>query len=145
MNPCAAPIRCSTGDRLIDGILEERHLLKNLKEHADMVIDTSILSIHQLSTKLYEAMLGSGPTTVSVHIFSFGFKYGIPIDADFVADVRFFPTRSGCPNLRSLTGTDKPVTDYVLSSKGAEEFSTLTRKLSRLRSKVISPRKTSTT
>ena len=52
-----------------------------------MVIDTSSLSIHQLSTKLYEAMLGSGPTTVAVHIFSFGFKYGMPVDADFVADV----------------------------------------------------------
>lgn len=84
------------GNRLIDGILEERDLLKNLKEHADIVIDTSALSIHQLSTKLYEGLLGSGPTTVSVHIFSFGFKYGIPIDADFVADVRFLPNRSGC-------------------------------------------------
>ena len=73
------------GNRLIDGILEERSLLDNLKERADMVIDTSSLSIHQLSTKLYEAMLGSGPSTVAVHIFSFGFKYGLPMDADFVA------------------------------------------------------------
>lgn len=53
------------GNRLIDGILEERHLLEDLKERADWVIDTSSLSIHQLSTKLYEAMLGSGPTTVA--------------------------------------------------------------------------------
>ena len=75
------------GNRLIDGILEERHLLEDLKERADWVIDTSSLSIHQLSTKLYDAMLGSGPTTVAVHIFSLGFKYGMPIDADFVADV----------------------------------------------------------
>lgn len=110
------------GNRLIDGILEERTLLANLKEHADMVIDTSSLSIHQLSTKLYEALLGSGPTTVSVHIFSFGFKYGIPIDADFVADVRFLPNPYWVPSLRELTGLDKPVGDYVLSSKGAKEF-----------------------
>ena len=110
------------GNRLIDGILEERDLLKNLKEHADIVIDTSALSIHQLSTKLYEGLLGSGPTTVSVHIFSFGFKYGIPIDADFVADVRFLPNPFWVPELRSLTGKDKPVSDYVLSSEGAEEF-----------------------
>ena len=110
------------GNRLIDGILEERTLLANLKEHADMVIDTSSLSIHQLSTKLYEALLGSGPTTVSVHIFSFGFKYGIPIDADFVADVRFLPHPYWVPSLRELTGLDKPVSDYVLSSKGAKEF-----------------------
>ena len=108
------------GNRLIDGILEERDLLKNLKEHADIVIDTSALSIHQLSTKLYEGLLGSGPTTVSVHIFSFGF--GIPIDADFVADVRFLPNPFWVPELRSLTGKDKPVSDYVLSSEGAEEF-----------------------
>lgn len=110
------------GNRLIDGILEERSLLANLKEHADMVIDTSSLSIHQLSTKLYEALLGSGPTTVSVHIFSFGFKYGIPIDADFVADVRFLPNPYWVPSLRELTGLDKPVSDYVLSSDGAKEF-----------------------
>lgn len=110
------------GNRLIDGILEERTLLANLKEHADMVIDTSSLSIHQLSTKLYEALLGSGPTTVSVHIVSFGFKYGIPIDADFVADVRFLPNPYWVPSLRELTGLDKPVSDYVLSSKGAKEF-----------------------
>ena len=110
------------GNRLIDGILEERTLLANLKEHADMVIDTSSLSIHQLSTKLYEALLGSGPTTVSVHIFSFGFKYGMPIDADFVADVRFLPNPYWVPSLRELTGLDKPVSDYVLSSKGAKEF-----------------------
>ena len=110
------------GNRLIDGILEERDLLENLKERADIVIDTSSLSIHQLSTKLYEAMLGSGPTTVSVHIFSFGFKYGIPIDADFVADVRFLPHPFWVPRLRSLTGRDKEVSDYVLSSEGAADF-----------------------
>ncbi|WP_417852206.1 RNase adapter RapZ [Bifidobacterium olomucense] len=110
------------GNRLIDGILEERQLLNNLKERADWVIDTSNLSIHQLSTKLYDAMLGSGPATVSVHIFSFGFKYGMPIDADFVADVRFLPNPFWVPELRELNGLDKPVSDYVLSSKGAVEF-----------------------
>ncbi|KAB5608346.1 RNase adapter RapZ [Bifidobacterium jacchi] len=110
------------GGRLIDGIHEERELLANLKERADVVIDTSSLSIHQLSTKLYEAMLGSGPKTVSVHIFSFGFKYGMPLDADFVADVRFLPNPYWVPELRELTGEDKPVADYVLSSEGATEF-----------------------
>lgn len=110
------------GNRLIDGIHEERELLAGLKEHADTVIDTSRLSIHQLSTKLYEAMLGSGPSTVSVHIFSFGFKYGIPLDADFVADVRFLPNPFWIPALRDLTGRDAPVSDYVLSSPGAREF-----------------------
>lgn len=110
------------GNRLIDGIREERSLLANLKERADMVIDTSSLSIHQLSTKLYEAMLGSGPSTVAVHIFSFGFKYGLPMDADFVMDVRFLPNPFWVPALRELNGLDKPVSDYVLSSPGASQF-----------------------
>ena len=57
-----------------------------------------------------------------MHIFSFGFKYGIPIDADFVADVRFLPNPYWVPSLRELTGLDQPVSDYVLSSKGAQEF-----------------------
>ena len=108
--------------RLIDGIHEERRLLGGLKERADMVIDTSNLSIHQLSTRLYEMVLGSGPTTVGVHIMSFGFKYGLPIDADFVADVRFLPNPYWVPELRDLNGHDGPVRDYVMASKGAKEF-----------------------
>ena len=108
--------------RLIDGIHEERRLLSGLKERADMVIDTSNLSIHQLSTRLYEMVLGSGPTTVGVHIMSFGFKYGLPIDADFVADVRFLPNPYWVPELRDLNGHDGPVRDYVMASEGAKEF-----------------------
>ncbi|WP_374114163.1 RNase adapter RapZ [Bifidobacterium sp. ESL0763] len=110
------------GNRIIDGIREERELLANLKARADTVIDTSSLSIHQLSTKLYEAMLGAGPSTVSVHIFSFGFKYGLPLDADFIADVRFLPNPYWVPQLRELNGTDQAVSDYVLGSDGAQEF-----------------------
>lgn len=108
--------------RLIDGIREERRLLEHLKNHADVVIDTSHLSIHQLSTRLYESILGSGPATVGIHIFSFGFKYGTPIDADFVADVRFLPNPYWVPALRDLNGHDKAVRDYVMKSKGAEDF-----------------------
>lgn len=96
------------GNRLIDGILEERSLLDNLKERADMVIDTSSLSIHQLSTKLYEAMLGSGPSTVAVHIFSFGFKYGCrwtPISWRTCGSCR---THSGCRRCESSTGKTSP-------------------------------------
>jgi RNase adapter protein RapZ len=110
------------GNRLIDGIHEERDLLSHLKDHADTVIDTSNLSIHELSTQLYEALMGTGAKTVSVHIFSFGFKYGIPLDADFVADVRFLPNPYWVPSLRELTGEDKPVSDYVLSNERAQEF-----------------------
>lgn len=110
------------GGRLIDGIREERELLGHLKDCADIIIDTSSLSIHQLSTKLYEALLGKGSSTVSVHIFSFGFKYGMPIDADFVADMRFLPNPYWIPELRELTGRDKAVSDYVLSNPSAKAF-----------------------
>ncbi|MDN5972289.1 RNase adapter RapZ [Bifidobacterium crudilactis] len=110
------------GRRLVDGIHEERELLAHLKERADVVIDTTRLSIHQLSTKLYDALLGTGPTTVSVHIFSFGFKYGVPLDADFVADMRFLPNPFWVPELRDLTGMNAAVSDYVLNSPGAQEF-----------------------
>lgn len=110
------------GGRLIDGINEERELLSRLKDRADVVIDTSNLSIHELSTQLYESLMGEGPSTVAVHIFSFGFKYGIPLDADFVADVRFLPNPFWVPQLRALTGNDKAVRDYVFASDGASEF-----------------------
>ena len=110
------------GGRLIDGIREERELLSHLKDCADIIIDTSTLSIHQLSTKLYEGLLGKGSSTVAVHIFSFGFKYGMPMDADFVADMRFLPNPFWVPQLRDLTGKDKPVSDYVLANPAAVAF-----------------------
>lgn len=110
------------GGRLIDGILEERELLSHLKDCANIIIDTSALSIHQLSTKLYEGLLGKGSSTVSVHIFSFGFKYGMPMDADFVADMRFLPNPFWVPELRELTGKDQAVQDYVLSNSAAITF-----------------------
>lgn len=110
------------GGRLIDGILEERELLSHLKDCANIIIDTSALSIHQLSTKLYEGLLGKGSSTVSVHIFSFGFKYGMPMDADFVADMRFLPNPFWVPKLRELTGKDQAVQDYVLSNPATIAF-----------------------
>lgn len=110
------------GRTLLDGITEERQLLRGLKDKADIVIDTSSMTIHQLSTRLYESLMGKGPKTVSVHIFSFGFKHGLPTDADFVADVRFLPNPYWVPRLRHLTGHDAPVRNYVLASKGAKEF-----------------------
>ena len=110
------------GNRLIDGILEERDLLKNLKEHADIVIDTSALSIHQLSNET-----GTRVCLVPTdHGFRAYLQFRIQIRHSdrrrFVADVRFLPNPFWVPELRSLTGKDKPVSDYVLSSEGAEEF-----------------------
>jgi UPF0042 nucleotide-binding protein len=116
------PHPLQNGGRVVDGINQERELLSVLMNRADMVIDTSNLSVHELSTRLYEEMLGKGLTTVAFHIFSFGYKYGLPIDADFVADVRFLPNPYWIPQLRELNGNDKLVREYVLSSPGAQEF-----------------------
>ena len=110
------------GNRLIDGILEERSLLDNLKERSDMVIDTSSLSIHQLSTKLYEAMLGSGPVHggrahLQLPDSNTGCRW-TPISWRTCGSCR---THSGADAAR-LNGQDKPVSDYVLSSPGAGDF-----------------------
>lgn len=116
------PHPLQNGNRLIDGINEERELLSALKERADIILDTSRTSIHQLSTQLYESLVGTGAKTVNVHIFSFGFKHGVPSDADFVFDVRFLPNPFWVPDLRALNGMDEAVSDYVLHSQGATEF-----------------------
>ena len=116
------PHPLQNGNRLIDGINEERELLGALKERADIILDTSRTSMHQLSTQLYESLVGTGAKTVNVHIFSFGFKHGVPSDADFVFDVRFLPNPFWVPDLRALNGMDEAVSDYVLHSQGATEF-----------------------
>lgn len=116
------PHPLQNGNRLIDGINEERELLGALKERADIILDTSRTSIHQLSTQLYESLVGTGAKTVNAHIFSFGFKHGVPSDADFVFDVRFLPNPFWVPDLRALNGMDEAVSDYVLHSQGATEF-----------------------
>lgn len=116
------PHPLQNGRRLIDGIREERELLSELKNRADVTVDTSSLNVHQLSTKIYESLVGTDSSTVTVHIFSFGFKYGVPLDADFIADVRFLPNPYWVPELRELTGRNKPVSDYVLSQKNAQDF-----------------------
>lgn len=116
------PHPLQAGRRLIDGIHEERELLASLRTSADSIIDTSNLSIHDLSTRLYESLLGKGSSTVAVHIFSFGFKYGVPTDADFVADVRFLPNPYWVPQLREMTGKDKAVREYVLDNPQAKPF-----------------------
>ncbi|MCI1675514.1 MAG: RNase adapter RapZ [Ancrocorticia sp.] len=108
--------------RLLDGIREERKLLVALRARADMVIDTSNYSVHDLSRKLRALLADEEQAETRVTVMSFGFKYGIPADADNVADVRFLPNPYWVSELRHLTGHDKPVADYVLAQDGAREF-----------------------
>lgn len=108
--------------RLMDGITRERASLATLRAAADLVIDTSSLNVHQLSTRINHAFGGSEHEQLRVTVMSFGFKNGIPIDADLVFDVRFLPNPHWVPALRPLTGLSREVSDYVLSRSGAEDF-----------------------
>ena len=108
--------------RVLDGILAERALLRDLRGEADILIDTSNLNVHQLAAKVAAAFEVDGPPQLRVTVISFGFKYGLPVDADLVADVRFLPNPHWVPELRAQNGRDAPVRDYVLSRLGATEF-----------------------
>jgi RNase adapter protein RapZ len=110
--------------RILDGIVAERNLLSGLKSEADIVIDTSGLNVHQLSAKIgqtFEDERGPEPR-LRATVMSFGFKYGIPLDADIVLDMRFLPNPHWVPELRPQTGLDPDVSDYVLSLPEAKEF-----------------------
>ena len=108
--------------RLLDGLQRERVVLGDVRSNADLVIDTSNLNVHQLTDRIGHAFGGPETSRLAVTVISFGFKYGIPVDADFVADMRFLPNPHWVPELRELTGRDAPVADYVKSQPGAAEF-----------------------
>ncbi|MGL5819640.1 MAG: RNase adapter RapZ [Phycicoccus sp.] len=108
--------------RLLDGIQNERDLLGDLRADADVVIDTSGLNVHQLGRKLLPLVGGARGPSLRLALLSFGFKYGVPLDADFVFDMRFLPNPFWVPELRSLTGVDAPVAEFVLRQEGAAEF-----------------------
>jgi UPF0042 nucleotide-binding protein len=108
--------------RLLDGIVRERELLAELRALADTVIDTSHLNVHQLSAKVAQAFGDTAGPAVRVTVMSFGFKYGLPLDADHVADVRFLPNPFWVPELRPRTGLDEAVSSYVLAQDGALTF-----------------------
>jgi UPF0042 nucleotide-binding protein len=107
--------------RLVDGLAAERALLGPLRNEADLIIDTSDLSVHELRDRIADAFPQVRPTS-TMTILSFGYKYGLPLDADLVIDMRFLPNPYWVPDLRPLDGTDHEVADYVLTQPGAAEF-----------------------
>jgi UPF0042 nucleotide-binding protein len=109
---------------LLDGISAERARVAALREQSDIVIDTSELNIHQLSTLVAEHFADADEPTTRVTVLSFGYKYGLPSDADHVADCRFLPNPYWVPELKSLNGQDAAVRDYVLELPGASDFVT---------------------
>ena len=108
--------------RMLDGIHRERALLEHLRDRADVTIDTSSLSVHDLARTVRELVAGEGDKHLRVTVVSFGFKYGLPLDADHVVDVRFLSNPYWVTELRHLTGKDEPVRDYVLGLPGARDF-----------------------
>jgi UPF0042 nucleotide-binding protein len=107
---------------ILDGISDERSKLLGLRELADVIIDTSDLNVHQLSTKISEGFSLAQTRKLQITILSFGFKYGLPTDADLVADMRFLPNPFWVEELRAFSGEDKQVSDFVLAQEGATEF-----------------------
>lgn len=107
---------------LLDGIATERARMAELRSQSDIVIDTSDLNIHQLAAMITEQFSEAADQTTRVAVESFGFKYGLPSDADLVADCRFLPNPFWVPELRERTGLDPEVAEYVLTQDGAAEF-----------------------
>jgi UPF0042 nucleotide-binding protein len=107
---------------LLDGIGAERQRMLSMREASDMIVDTSDLNIHQLATKISDLFADAETPGVQVTVMSFGFKYGLPADADLVADMRFLPNPFWVPELRAFTGLDQEVSDFVFAQEGATEF-----------------------
>jgi UPF0042 nucleotide-binding protein len=107
---------------ILDGIRREREALATVREGADVIVDTSGYNIHQLATRIVDLFAAEGEAKHTVTLESFGFKYGLPADADIVADMRFLPNPYWDESLRPYTGQDEAVRDYVLGQEGASEF-----------------------
>jgi len=107
---------------LLDGIAAERATMLSIREDSDIIIDTSDLNIHQLATKTAEIFASDDTPGLHLTVMSFGFKYGLPADADLVADMRFLPNPFWIPELRMHNGLDAEVRDFVLAQQGAAEF-----------------------
>lgn len=110
------------GGRLLDAVHAERKLLDQVRARADMILDTSTFSVHDLARQVRSLVAAEGESATRVTVMSFGFKYGVPVDADHMVDVRFLANPYWIGELRHLTGHDDPVRDYVLSRPGASEF-----------------------
>ena len=109
-------------DRIVDGISRERAKLEEIRSSADVVLDTSNLNVHQLEKRTSEIFAAGMLSTLRVNVLSFGYKYGIPVDADLLLDCRFIPNPHWIPELRPLTGLEPKVSQQVLQSEGVADF-----------------------
>lgn len=107
---------------LLDGIRRERRMLGDIRSMADLVVDTTGYNVHQLTAKIDELLNTDDRIQLRLAVMSFGFKYGIPLDADIVLDLRFLPNPYWDPELRPFNGRDEPVRDFVLGQPGARDY-----------------------
>jgi RNase adapter protein RapZ len=110
------------GGRIVDGIAAERELLQGMRAEADLLLDTTTLNVHELRSRMRSAFATEDTAGLRLTVVSFGYKYGLPVDADMVADCRFLPNPHWIPELAPLTGKDAPVMEYVLGQPEATEF-----------------------
>ena len=118
------PHPLQAGGTLLDGIRAERTRLADLRGDSDIVLDTSSLNVHQLTTAIGDRFTSHDTPRVTLTVQSFGFKYGLPADADIVADMRFLPNPFWEPALAARDGRDPAVREFVLGQPGAQEFLT---------------------
>jgi UPF0042 nucleotide-binding protein len=116
------PHPLQSSDRILDGIERERAKLEELRSQADVVIDTSNLNVHQLEKRTAEIFAAGMAKALRINVLSFGYKYGIPVDADLVLDCRFIPNPHWIPELRPLSGLDDAVYSHVLATDGVGDF-----------------------
>lgn len=116
------PHPLQAGGRIMSGIRRERQILAPIRNRADVLIDTTKMNVHDLNRHMRDVVAGEGERPMKLTVMSFGFKNGVPLDADWVVDVRFLSNPYWVSELRHLTGQDQPVSDYVLSQDGAQEF-----------------------
>ncbi len=119
------PLRAEMKDAdVLTLINAERERLHDLRRRADRVIDTSLLTVHELRRTMMEMFGGAGKTRMVTRVMSFGFRYGIPLDADLVFDVRYLPNPHFVPELRPHTGRDADVARFVLERPETEQLLT---------------------
>ena len=116
------PHPLQSSDRIVDGIERERAKLEELRSQADVVIDTSNLNVHQLEKRTAEIFAAGMTKALRINVLSFGYKYGIPVDADLVLDCRFIPNPHWVPELRPLSGLDDAVFEHVFATEGVADF-----------------------
>jgi UPF0042 nucleotide-binding protein len=109
-------------DRIVDGIEKERERLRELRSGADLVVDSSQLNVHQLEKKIAELFSVDPSASLKVNVLSFGYKFGLPVDADLVMDCRFIPNPHWNPEFRAMNGLDKQVSEAVLNAESVGEF-----------------------